>query len=233
MSTTSIVRNIRTPAYAPLRVDFAGGWLDVPRYARKGAFIVNCAISPLVSLTNWCYEQQSGLGGSGAWALLNGNDGVESELNLGVGWQDPAIIRETGLCVWRSGEKPVLHFKRNGDFLHGHMALHYTNIPHDTPSNADNDRDYDLIEAAGRRAKEAVIEANLSKLGQAVSLSYETQLKEGMRPLPKVEGCIGRKYSGGGWGGYALYLFHSSEDRDTFVASANCNRAIEPYITIR
>jgi cytidyltransferase-like protein len=233
VSTTSIVRNIRTPAYAPLRVDFAGGWLDVPRYARKGAFIVNCAISPLVSLTNWCYEQQSGLGGSGAWALLNGNDGVESELNLGVGWQDPAIIRETGLCVWRSGEKPVLHFKRNGDFLHGHMALHYTNIPHDTPSNADNDRDYDLIEAAGRRAKEAVIEANLTKLGEAVSLSYEMQLKEGMRPLPEVEGCIGRKYSGGGWGGYALYLFHSSEDRDTFVASANCNRAIEPYITIR
>ena len=68
VSTSSIVRNIRTPAYAPLRVDFGGGWLDVPRHARKGAFIVNCAISPLVSLTNWGYEQQSGLGGSGAWA---------------------------------------------------------------------------------------------------------------------------------------------------------------------
>ena len=54
----------------------------------------------MVSLTDWCYEQKSGLGGSGAWALLNGHDGVESELNLGVGWQDPAIIRETGLCVW-------------------------------------------------------------------------------------------------------------------------------------
>jgi hypothetical protein len=214
-------------------VDFGGGWLDVPRYARKGGFIVNCAISPMVSLTNWGYEQKSGLGGSGAWALLNGNDGVESELNLGVGWQDPAIIRETGLCVWRSGEKPVLHFKRNGDFLHGHMALHYTDIPHDTPGNADNDRDYDMIEAAGRLAKEGVVEASISKLGEAVSLSYEMQLKEGMRPLAEAEGCIGRKYSGGGWGGYALYLFHSTEDRDAFVASANCNRPIEPYITIR
>lgn len=233
VSTTSIVRNIRTPSYAPLRVDFGGGWLDVPRHARKGGFIVNCAISPLVSLTNWGYEQKSGLGGSGAWALLNGNDGIESELKLGVGWQDPAVIRETGLCVWRSGDKPVLHFKRNGDFLHGHMALHYTDIPHDTPANADNDRDYEMIEAAGRLAKKAVIEASLSKLGEAVSLSYEMQLKEGMRPLPKAEGCIGRKYSGGGWGGYALYLFHSTEDRDTFVASASCNRPIEPYITIR
>ena len=233
VSTTSIVRNIRTPAYAPLRVDFGGGWLDVPRYAREGSYIVNCAISPLVSLTDWGYEQQAGLGGSGAWALLNGNDGVESELNLGVGWQDPAIIRETGVCVWRSGEKPVLEFKRNGDFLRGHMAVHYTDIPHDTPGNADNDRDYDLIDQAGRVANEAVMEGSVSKLGLAVTLSYEAQLKEGMLELPEAQGCVGRKYCGGGWGGYALYLFHSTEDRDIFVASANCNRPVEPYITIR
>ena len=233
VSTTSIVRNIRTPAYAPLRVDFGGGWLDVPRYARKGAFIVNCAISPLVSLTNWGYEQQSGLGGSGAWALLNGNDGVESELNLGVGWQDPAVIRETGLCVWRSGAKPVLHFKRNGDFLRGHMAIHYTDIPHDTPATADNLRNYDLIEQAGACAKDAVFEASLSTLGTALDLSYKAQLQEGMHELSDAPGCLGRKYLGGGWGGYALYLFEQSEDRDSFVASANCNRPIEPYITIR
>ena len=233
VSTTSIVRNIRTPIYAPLRVDFGGGWLDVPRFAREGGYIVNCAISPLVSLNDWHYERSSGLGGSGAWALLNGNDGVESELNLGVGWQDPAIIRETGLAVWRSGEKPVLHFKRNGDFLRGHMALHYTDIPHNTPGNAENARDYDLIEAAGRLAKEAVFEASISKLGRAVCQSYEVQLAEGMAPLPEAEGCIGRKYCGGGWGGYALFLFHTTEDRDTFVASASCNRPIEPYITIR
>lgn len=233
VSTSSIVRNIRTPAYAPLRVDFGGGWLDVPRHAREGAYIVNCAISPMVSLTNWDYEQKSGLGGSGAWALLNGNDGVESELALGVGWQDPAVIRETGLCVWRSGERPVLHFKRNGDFLRGHMALHYTDIPHDTPANADNLRDYDLVEQAGKRAKEAVLEASLAKLGEAVEISYEMQLKEGMRELPEAQGCIGRKYAGGGWGGYALYLFSTTEDRDAFVCSATTNRAIEPYITIR
>lgn len=233
VSTSSIVRNIRTPAYAPLRVDFGGGWLDVPRHSREDAFIVNCAISPLVSLDNWDYEQRSGLGGSGAWALLNGNDGIQSELDMGVGWQDPAIIRETGLCVWRSGEKPVLHFKRNGDFLRGHMALHYTDIPHDTPSNADNKRDYDMIEEASRIAKDGVFHRDLARLGEAVELSYQMQLKEGMRELPEAEGCIGRKYAGGGWGGYALYLFGTPEDRDSFVASASNNRPIEPYITIR
>lgn len=233
VSTSSIVRNIRTPAFAPLRVDFGGGWLDVPRFAREGAFIVNCAISPMVSLTNWGYEKKSGLGGSGAWALLNGNDGIESELALGVGWQDPAIIRETGLCVWRSGDKPVLHFKRNGDFLRGHMALHYTDIPHDTPGNADNKRDYDLAEQAGQLAKQAVLEASLPKLGEAVQASYQMQVKEGMQELPQAQGCIGRKYAGGGWGGYALYLFENTEDRDAFVCSATNNRPIEPYITIR
>lgn len=233
VSTSSIVRNIRTPALAPLRVDFGGGWLDVPKYAREGAYVVNCAISPLVSLSNWSYEQKSGLGGSGAWALLNGNDGVESELALGVGWQDPAVIRETGLCVWRSGDRPVLHFKRNGDFLRGHMALHHTDIPHDTPANAGNARDYARIEKAGQLAKTAVHEASLEILGEAVRTSYDAQIGEGMAELAEAPGCLGRKYCGGGWGGYALYLFGDSEDRDAFVARSTCNRPIEPYITIR
>lgn len=99
ISTTEIVRWIKAPQEAPLRVDFAGGWLDVPRHARAGGFVVNCAISPMVSLRAWPYERNAGLGGSGAWALLSGRDGVTSELDLGVGWQDPAVIRETGWCV--------------------------------------------------------------------------------------------------------------------------------------
>ena len=66
VSTSSIVKWVKAPTDAPLRVDFAGGWLDVPRHSREGAFIVNCAISPMVSLRDWNYEQRSGLGGSGA-----------------------------------------------------------------------------------------------------------------------------------------------------------------------
>lgn len=233
VSTSSIVRGIRTPAESPLRVDFGGGWLDVPDHARKGAFIVNCAISPTVSLNNWDYDQRSGLGGSGAWALLNGQDGVDSELKLGVGWQDPAIIRETGICVWESGPRPKLHFKRNGDFLKGCMALHNTKIRHDTPSNTNNSRNYDLIETAGKTACNAVITADRTLLGQAIELSYEAQIDEGMDPLPEVSESLGRKYCGGGWGGYALYLFDTQSARDAFVSASDANRAVEPYITIR
>ena len=68
VSTTELVSNIRAPGQAPLRVDFAGGWLDVPRFARPGGGIVNCAISPLVSLRHWPYRARAGLGGSGAYA---------------------------------------------------------------------------------------------------------------------------------------------------------------------
>lgn len=233
VSTSSIVRNIRTPSESPLRVDFGGGWLDVPRFAREGCYVVNCAISPLVTLSHWPYEKRSGLGGSGAWALLNGRDGVESELNLGVGWQDPAVIRETGACVWRSGPRPVLHFKRNADFLQGLMALHHTDLPHDTPASAGNDRDYERIAQAGQAAAEGVVNADLARLAEGVARSYEAQVAEGMTDLPEAANCLARKYCGGGWGGYALYLFPATADRDAFVASATNKRAIEPYTTIR
>jgi cytidyltransferase-like protein len=230
ISTTGIVKWIRAPREAPLRVDFAGGWLDVPRFARDGGFIVNCAISPLVSINNWCYEKQSGLGGSGAWAILNGNDGVLSELDLGVGWQDPAIIQETGLCAWKSGRQPVLHVKRNGNMLKGLMALNYTQEEHDTPDIANNNRNYNAIFDAGQVAAQAVLDEDVNKLAQAVKMSYKLQLDEGMKPLIETEKCLACKYCGGGWGGYALYIFSSHEKRDKFVTEHPLAKAIEPYI---
>ncbi len=229
VSTTKIVKWIRAPQEAPLRIDFAGGWLDVPRFARKGGFIVNCAISPLVSLKKWEYEKRSGVGGSGAWALLNGEDGISSELDLGVGWQDPAVIQETGLCVWESGKRPVLHFKRSGDMLKGLLALYFTDIEHDTPGIAERNRDYDLIYRAGQVAASAVLHSNLNKLAEAVKMSYRAQTEEGMEPLIDAEKCLARKYCGGGWGGYALYIFDSQKDRDSFVARYTQAKVIEPY----
>jgi hypothetical protein len=88
------------------------------------------------------------LGGSRAWALLNGKDGVDAELGIGTGWQDPAVIAETGLCVWNSGPRPDLEVKTRGDCLHGCMALYWTGAPHDTPDVAGLARDYDAIERA-------------------------------------------------------------------------------------
>jgi cytidyltransferase-like protein len=229
VSTTQVVRLIRAPKEAPLRVDFGGGWLDVPRFARPGAYIVNCAISPLVSLRDWPYRARAGLGGSGAYAMLRGDDSVSSELNLGVGWQDPAIVFESGLCVWKSGSRPQLELKRDGQMLAGRMALLWTGAPHDTPGVANLDRDYDLIERAGRLAREGVVHEDLERLAEGVRTSYEMQLGEGMTPLPDVPGALAKKYCGGGWGGYAVYLFQAQEARDQFVDQPGGVR-IEPYL---
>jgi cytidyltransferase-like protein len=230
VSTSGIVKWIKAPDRAPLRVDFAGGWLDVPRYAREGAFVINCAISPTVSIHDWDYHKRAGLGGSGAWSLLNGESGVSSELNLGVGWQDPAIICETGLCVWKSGKRPELALKRDGELLRGKMAIYYTGTDHDTPGAADKDRDYDLIEKAAAIAADAVERNDLYRLAEAVKLSYEVQLKEGMQVLPDPPSALGYKYSGGGFGGYALYLFSDSLARDAFVSEYDEARRVEPYL---
>ncbi len=233
VSTTQIVKFIRAPEVAPLRVDFAGGWLDVPRFARAGAYVVNCAISPTVSLRDWPYHQNAGLGGSGAWALLNGRDGVVSELDLGVGWQDPAIISETGLCVWRSGKRPELELKHNGDFLRGRLALFWTGNDHDTPDLVNRPRDFDAIERAGKIARDAVWHRDLAQLAAGVRESYAMQLGEGMTPLPAdVIGTLACKYAGGGFGGYAVYLFAEPAQRDAACARPNF-RAIEPYVALR
>lgn len=225
VSTTEIRSRVSGQMEAPLRVDFGGGWLDAPAHAREGGFIVNCAISPKVSLKIWPYEQKAGLGGSGAWALLNGRDPVQAELDLGVGWQDPAVIRETGICVWKSGQRPRLDFKRDGSFLEGRMGLLWTGSQHDTPGSVDLARDYDLIERAGAAAREAVMEESVSKLAGAIQKSYEAQLGEGMEELPEIKGSVAKKYCGGGHGGYAVYLFGSRGERD----AASELRAIEPW----
>ena len=232
VSTSSIVRWVQAPTEAPLRVDFAGGWLDVPRFARPGEFIVNCAISPLVSLREWPYEKQAGLGGSGAWALLNGRDGVDSEFGLGVGWQDPAVIRETGLCVWRSGNTPVLDFKRNGDFLTGCLAILWTGKPHDTPSVANHPRDYGRIAESARIAREGALHADWQRLAEGMSVYHQSQLDEGMEPLLPLPGALACKYCGGGHGGYALYLFDEPELRTQALAGNANLRAVEPFCRV-
>ncbi len=240
VSTTGIVRFIRAPDEAPLRVDFGGGWLDVPRFARTGAYIVNCTISPTVSLREWGYEQNAGLGGSAAWALLNGRDCFASESDLGVGWQDPAVITETGLCVWRSGPRPVIDVKHNGDFLRGRMALYWSGKQHSTPGVANRPRDYDGIARAGELARAGVWAESIEQIAAAMRVSYAVQQAEGMEPLPgdapatEVASCrpLAWKYCGGGFGGYAVYLFGETAHRDAACRLAGF-RSIEPYVAVQ
>ncbi len=213
VSTTDILKKIKSPSQAPLRVDFAGGWLDVPKLSSSGEYIVNCSIDIFVSLNKWGVPQKAGLGGSAAWAILNGENSLESELDLGVGWQDPAIISETGLCAWRSGERPILEIKTNPDFLKN-MYLYWTGDDHDTPAIVNNDRNYDLIKRAGRVGYYGVLNRSLDLIHQATYLSYAAQLEEGMKELPFFRE-ISKKYCGGGWGGYALYMFDEDAILDT------------------
>jgi len=214
-------------AVSPLRVDFAGSWLDVPRLARQGGYVVNCTIQPLVSLTDWPYEIGGGLGGSAAKLILEGKDGVAKELSTGVGWQDPAVILETGLCVWESGQEPVLELRADSSWLRGTMLLWWTGRPHNTPDLVDMHRDYEGISEASRIARDAVHRRELAQLAQAVRLAYITQLDEGMDPLPEMDAALSMKYLGGGHGGYALYLFGDSQARD--AACVENTKIVEPY----
>ena len=222
ISSTELFQRLTAPAEVPVRVDFAGGWLDVPRFSRPDGFIVNCAVSPLVSLYHWPYETCAGLGGSGAHALLMAKDAVKSELANNVGWQDPVVIYETGLCVWRSGLRPVLDIKINPSFLQNKLALYWTGKTHVTMELANCKRDYDLLAKGSRIAREAAIEKNFDKLCEAVRMTHEVQLKEGMQPLPDF-GEKARKYCGGGHGGYAVYMFDDVPYNSQLIE-------IEPYM---
>lgn len=207
---------------APLRIDFAGGWLDVPRLSRNDGFIVNVAIQPLVTKTEWGYMQNAGLGGSAAYALLCGKDAINTELGAGVGWQDPAVIMETGLCIWRSGPKPELWLKRSPDMLVGKMALYWTGRPHVTADLVDLPRDYEAIATASVIAANAVGWLDFGRLCRAINMSYGVQLGEGMTALPDF-GQRAAKYVGGGHGGYAVYMFDNRPVRPNLMP-------VEPYM---
>lgn len=233
-SSTSICNYIKAPEEVPLRVDFGGGWLDVPHLSQNGAYVVNCTITPSVRLSKWNYQIGGGLGGSAAYKILLGESSMEKELESGAGWQDAAVIQETGLCSWHSGSKPKLALKRNGELLRGSMALWWTGEAHNTPQLSRSKRNYDLIIQAGVKCHEALRWSDFGpfweKLLDGVRLSYLAQLEEGMKRLPDVPGSHAKKYCGSGFGGYALYLFTNSSVRDIFVEKTAGALAIEPYI---
>jgi cytidyltransferase-like protein len=222
ISTSKIINLVKRPKKIPLRVDFAGGWLDVPAFSIKDAFIVNCTINKFMD-EDCEFKSGAGVGGSAAWWVYQGDNTLEREINNGAGWQDPAIVVETGLCAWRSGKLPVLELKVNPDFLNDRMALSYDRTPHDTPSLKDLDRDYDLIERASIKAYLAIVSKNLYLLGEAVDMSYKAQLKEGMAELDSY-GEISKKYCGSGWGGCSLYMF------DDYGEIPEHMIKIQPYI---
>ena len=211
-----------------LRVDIAGGWLDVPGTLSdedKG-FIVNCAISPHVSRDEWSYKIGSGLGGSAALDIIEGRNPFECEAARGVGWQDPAVLIETGLCVWRAGDRPHLVRRSDGAILAGCMAIKWTRDRELTAGRiAAKRRPLGKIQFAGRLASDA---RTIEAIAIAVNQSYQAQLEEGMHTLATPRDAMASKYCGAGWGGYALHLFGCRLRRDKWVADDPEAIAVEP-----
>lgn len=213
-STTRIVGFIRAPDVIPLRVDFATSRLD-------GGFAVNCAISPLVSIRNWPYERDGDLGDSAALVLLQGLDLASAPQDR----LDAAVLCETGLCVWKTGEeKHVLEVKTSGDFLKGKLALFYTGI-----TERKQEASHEATRAA-ETARDAVWKADISLLAEAMKQSYELQRAAGMAPLPSdlAPGALAWKHCGR----YALFLFPEAALRDSAVERSKLT-AVEPYLEAR
>jgi cytidyltransferase-like protein len=230
ISATQIRRRASAPSFVPVRVDFAGGWLDYVRASQgREGYVVNCSISPFVRCDEWPYKVGAGIGGSAAWRTLLGDDSFKTEWLGGRGWQDPAVVIETGLCVWRAGLEAGLVFKRSPYILQGLMALLWSGDRDPDFDPALIDRDYDAIIAAGEVAAEGVQKSDVSLLQRAVDLSYEAQLAEGMVPLPEAPGAA-RKYCGAGWGGYSVYLFDAPDKRARFIAEHHDAVPIEPFM---
>ncbi|MBM3213688.1 adenylyltransferase/cytidyltransferase family protein [Candidatus Poribacteria bacterium] len=230
ISSTEMRARAAAPWMVPLRVDIAGGWLDYVK-ASGGieGYVVNCSVSPLVGIGEWSYEKGAGLGGSAAWSALHGNNSFLSEWAGGRGWQDPAVVLETGLCVWRAGDAAGLVMKRNPAFLKGHMVAVWTYARDESFDPALIHRDYDAIVEAGETAMRGALNSDIDLLREAIDRSYEVQLDERMPPLPEAGGAS-RKYCGAGWGGYALYLFDDPDRRESFVSSTPGSIPVEPHM---
>jgi len=101
------------PQESTLRVDFAAVAGCAALFPGRRAHRELC-ISPL-SRSVPGNTKNARLGGSAAWALLNGKDGVDSELNLG--WEARSrVISETGLCVWKAAAARATS-EAHGDML--------------------------------------------------------------------------------------------------------------------
>jgi hypothetical protein len=109
------------------------------------------------------------------------------------------------------------------------MALYWTGKNHVTYEKTDLQRDFDMVYEAGRIAREAVLPhvQDMQKLANAINLSYAMQRGEGMDELPN-HNELAKKYCGGGWGGYAMYLFANETERSKFLKLPN-TQPVEPF----
>lgn len=189
----------------PIRINFAGSWLDSPAHAVDGAFVVNCTVHP---------------------AALDDGSAVFNPKVCKVGWQETALLAETGLCVWRSGDRPVLESKHNPDWLCGLLALQRLLPQLKAEELVHMPRNYAERAEASRIAAKAASERNVTKLAEAVNMEHNAELEEGFSPVPSALNALAYKYAG--TSGYAVYLFSDRISRDRFCSTGAV--PVEPYI---
>jgi len=78
-----------------------------------------------------------------------------------------------------------------------------------------------------------VWQQDLAQLADAVRQSSAVQTAEGMAPLATdLPGVLAAKYCGGGFGGYAVYLFGEVAARNAACTRPGF-RPVEPYLASR
>jgi cytidyltransferase-like protein len=138
-STTRIIDKIKFAYRAPLRIDFAGGWTDVPYImGDKKGYVSNITIGPLIELKSGRfnfsgYPRGSGLSTSTAAKVLelisskNYNSDSKTlenisedlfnlenkELNWAIGRQDQYSIVHGGFSCWEFGREYAKRTKIN------------------------------------------------------------------------------------------------------------------------
>ena len=254
VSSSMMVQRLQAPKIVPLRVDFFGGWLDVANKNPDGmGYVCNMAITPGAALASTAtqdigaFPEKSGLGTSAAWAMLNGHDPYHFDKAHGCGWQDPAVIEETGLCVWHGGPTARLISKSSGELLRGLLAVFDTGVrereniaglSRNIPVTASHTMSLVPDVLKNMHGVSGYVMLLLDALARGMHTTYKAQLQEGMRTLAKTP--AGRlitqrnaravKYLGAGHGGYAVVLFTDSHERDMFVINVPSAVAVEPYL---
>lgn len=180
-------------ARAPTRIDFGGGWTDVPPYAdREGGFVCNLAITRYATVRLHAGAPDAGVRNAGEQALadaalrVSGLTGVQAHLHndfplgAGLGGSSAAGVAMMGAIeAWQALERTGFSWTSERDVMAPAVARDVlASVPHDRTALAEASRRVEVDElgiAGGWQDHYA------AALGGALALSFGEQ--RGVRQL--------------------------------------------------
>ncbi|MBP1669153.1 MAG: ADP-heptose synthase, D-beta-D-heptose 7-phosphate kinase / D-beta-D-heptose 1-phosphate [Bacteroidetes bacterium] len=231
-STTRIIDKINFAYRAPLRIDFAGGWTDVPFIMGSNlGYVSNITISPLIELKNGKfnfsgYPRGSGLSTSTAVKLLEmisskaynsdsktlahiGEDlfNLENtELNWAIGRQDQYSIVYGGFNCFEFGQT-------------SQSAVEQVYQNHKTPAGQDA---LGKLSSYGREFALSMQKKDFIRCAEIMELNFKAQMQlasastneylDTMYAVAQKNGLVGGKIAGAGGGG-AFILYCEDTER--------------------